>query len=164
MMDWFFGIWPWWFSGFMLGIAVPVLFILSGYALGISSSLRHIGSMCLPNTNVPYLKNNNWRGAIWNLVFVMGIVVGGFIAIRYLSNDVAASLPVLPPDSDTGFGLIRLGIGGMFVGFGARYAGGCTSGHSITGIANLNWPSLVSTLAFFAGGLFATWVLGSWLF
>ena len=61
-------------------------------------------------------------------------------------------------------GISLLLIGGFLVGFGARYAGGCTSGHAITGIANLNWPSLVATVFFFVGGLAVTWGLGQLIF
>jgi uncharacterized membrane protein YedE/YeeE len=43
-------------------------------------------------------------------------------------------------------------VGGFLVGFGTRYAGGCTSGHAIMGLSNLQWPSLVATISFMVGG------------
>ena len=49
--------------------------------------------------------------------------------------------------------------GGFFIGFGTRYAGGCTSGHAITGLSNLQLPSLIAVIGFFIGGLFTTWLL-----
>ena len=61
-------------------------------------------------------------------------------------------------------GALKLLVGGFLIGFGTRYAGGCTSGHSITGISNFNLPSLLATICFFAGGLAVTWGLGSLIF
>jgi len=51
--------------------------------------------------------------------------------------------------------LIMLG-GGFLVGFGARYAGGCTSGHAITGLSDLQLASLIAVIGFFVGGLIIT--------
>ena len=80
---------------------------------------------------------------------------------RLLSSSAIEFLP----DSYSGVGgALRLLLGGFLVGFGTRYADGCTSGHSITGISNLSWPSLVATIFFFVGGLSVTWGLGRWLF
>ena len=56
-------------------------------------------------------------------------------------------------------GAVILAGGGFLVGFGTAYAGGCTSGHAITGLADRQLPSLVAVLGFFAGGLAATWLL-----
>jgi uncharacterized membrane protein YedE/YeeE len=92
------------------------------------------------------------------MVFVLGIGLGGFVGNRLLS---AQPLEFLPPAFHSLGGAVRLLIGGFLVGFGARYAGGCTSGHSITGISNLNWPSLLATICFFIGGIAATWGLGA---
>jgi uncharacterized membrane protein YedE/YeeE len=132
---------------------VPALLILTGKNLGVSSSFRHIGSMCAPRSKLPYLKNNDWRKNSWNLIFVLGIFLGGVIAAQLLSE----SQPVLFPESYyTLRGVITVVIGGVLVGFGARYAGGCTSGHTIMGLSNLKWPSLVATLCFFAGGVVTT--------
>ena len=49
--------------------------------------------------------------------------------------------------------ILLLALGGFMVGFGARYAGGCTSGHAISGLSNLQWPSLLAVIGFFAGGM-----------
>lgn len=158
-MAWLLQPWPWWLSGILIGLMVPALYIVSGKAFGISTSLKHIGAMCTPRTNFPYLSEHNWRSGIWNIVFVIGIVVGSFIAANLLSADPIA---FLPESYFSLSGIVRLLIGGVLVGFGTRYANGCTSGHSITGIANLNWPSVVATFFFFVGGLIVTWGLG-WL-
>ena len=161
MIDLILQPWPWWFSGILIGLTVPTLYLFAGKSFGISSSLQHIGSMCTPNTNIAYLRNNNWRQSSWNLIFIVGIIIGGFVANNLLS---AAPVEFLPASFYTTTGMVRLLIGGVLVGFGTRYAGGCTSGHAITGLSNLNWPSLVATIFFFIGGLFVTWVLGSLIF
>jgi uncharacterized membrane protein YedE/YeeE len=98
---------------------------------------------------------------MWTLIFVIGIAIGGFVATRFLSAEPAR---LLPESFSSVSGAIKLLFGGFLIGFGTRYAGGCTSGHSITGIANLNWPSLLATICFFAGGLAVTWGLGNLLY
>ena len=152
--------WPWWFSGILIGLTVPLLFLLAGKAFGISTSFQEIAALCAP-ANLDYLKSHAWRSGIWTVVFAVGIAIGGFIAVTFLSS---APVEFLPEEFTSVGGAVRLFIGGILVGFGTRYAGGCTSGHSITGIANLNWPSLVATIFFFVGGLAVTWGLGSFIF
>lgn len=158
-MDWLFAPWPWWLSGILIGLMVPGFYLLSGKAFGISSSFRHLGAMCTPNLKLDYLRNYNWRDYRWNLVMVLGIMLGGFVAVNLLSSEPVNFLPAsyysIP-------GAVRLLFGGVLVGFGTRYAGGCTSGHTITGISNLSWASVVASISFFAGGLILTWGFG-WL-
>jgi uncharacterized membrane protein YedE/YeeE len=160
-MEWFMQPWPWWFSGILIGLTVPLLYILAGKAFGISTSLQEIGAMCSPNSRFEYLSNFDRTGNLWTLIFVVGIAIGAFIANRFLSRE---PVQLLPATFDSPAGAAKLLFGGFLIGFGTRYAGGCTSGHSITGIANLNWPSLLATICFFAGGLAVTWGLGSFLF
>ena len=165
--------WPWYVAGPLIGLTVPMLLILGNKTFGISSSLRHICASCAPS-NIPFFKYN-WKSEIWNLVFVFGILIGGFIAFNFLSNgqpvDVNPNLKtelagygitdfssLIPSDFmnwETLFslkGFFLFVVGGFLVGFGTRYAGGCTSGHSIMGLANLQWPSLVATICFMIGG------------
>ena len=153
--------WPWWLSGILIGLTVPLLYILAGRSFGISTSLQQIGAMCLPKSNLPYFKDFNRRKGIWLLYFVAGIAIGGFVATQFLSS---SPVEFLPASYWSVGGAVRLLMGGFLIGFGARYAGGCTSGHAITGISNLNWPSLVATIFFFVGGLAVTWGLGPWIF
>ena len=160
-MEWLLQPWPWWLSGILIGLTVPLLYILSGQAFGISSSLRHMGAICSPNSKLDYLKAHNWRSQTWNLVFIGGIVFGSFIAVNYFSSE---PIDLLPASFYSVDGAVRLLLGGVLIGFGTRYAGGCTSGHAITGISNLNWPSMVATAFFFVGGLIVTWGLGSFIF
>lgn len=144
--------WPWYVVGPLIGLTVPLLFIVGGKGLGISSSFRHICSIALPKTGIPFLKDNDWRKDMWNLLFVAGIGLGGFLGTRILSDTPA---DLIPAEYDSLSGFLKLLAGGFLVGFGARYAGGCTSGHAILGLSTLQKSSLVSVLAFFAGGLTA---------
>ena len=172
--------WPWYVAGTLVGLTVPTLLLLGNKSFGISSSLRHICAACLP-ANIPFFRYN-WRKEAWNLFFVAGVLLGGFIATNFLSNPepvrIAASTRadlealgvhdfngLMPADifgADKIFtlkGLMFFVCGGLLVGFGTRWAGGCTSGHTIMGLSNLQWPSLVATMAFMIGGFVGTWVL-----
>ena len=155
----FYQPWPWWLSGILIGLTVPLLYLLAGKAFGISTSLQEFGSLCSPNSRFEYLSKFDRKGNLWLVVFVIGIAIGAFVADRFLTQE---RIEFLPQQFDSVAGGIKLLVGGFLIGFGTRYAGGCTSGHSITGISNLNWPSLVATIFFFVGGLAVTWGLG-WL-
>lgn len=161
MQDFIMQPWPWWFSGILIGLTVPLLYILTGQAFGISTSLQQVGAMCSPGSKLSYFKDYDRRKGLWTLLFAIGIGIGGFVATYFLS---AQPIEFLPASYSSVGGAIRLLMGGILIGFGTRYAGGCTSGHAITGIANLNWPSLVATIFFFVGGLGVTWGLGRWIF
>ncbi len=160
-MSWITQPWPWWLSGILIGLTVPLLYILAGKPFGISTSLQQLGALCLGKCKLEYLSKYDRRGNMWLLVFVIGIAIGSFVGTHWLSDQPKA---FLPPEFSSWSGALKLLIGGFLIGFGTRYANGCTSGHSITGIANLNWPSLVATIFFFAGGLAVTWGLGHWIF
>ncbi|HWK07283.1 MAG TPA: YeeE/YedE thiosulfate transporter family protein [Puia sp.] len=172
--------WPWYVAGPLIGLIVPALLLAGNRAFGISSSLRHICAACIPG-KIPFFKYE-WKKESWNLLFVTGIVIGGFIATFFLSDgsDVpisAATVATLHKEGITHFegllpkeifslsqvftarGLIFFALGGFLVGFGTRYAGGCTSGHAIMGIATLQWPSLVATICFMIGGFIMTWFI-----
>ena len=176
-IDWLSQPWPWYVAGPMIGLTVPALLILGNKSFGISSSLRHVCAMCIP-AKIPFFQYN-WRKEMWNLVFVLGVMTGGFIATSFISNpdeiviatqtqtDLAALgitdfSGLMPSDIFswenifTAKGLIFFVLGGFLVGFGTRYAGGCTSGHAIMGISSLQWPSLVATIFFMAGGFLMT--------
>jgi len=180
LIDWLSQPWPWYVAGPIIGLTVPALLILGNKSFGISSSLRHVCAICIP-AGIPFF-NYNWRKEMWNLMFVLGILVGGFIATQFLSNpnemiiadatkaDLSAlgitDFGSLMPASIfswenlfTAKGVLFFVIGGFMVGFGTRYAGGCTSGHAIMGISALQWPSLVATMFFMIGGFFMTHVL-----
>lgn len=165
--------WAWYVAGPLIGLTVPALLIIGNKTFGISSSLRHICASCMP-ANIPFFKYN-WKKEIWNLVFVFGIFLGGAIAISLLANPnpvqvnpkLAAELStygitnynnLVPLDIMnwsslfTLKGFIMMVMGGFLVGFGTRYAGGCTSGHAIMGISTFQLPSLIATIFFMIGG------------
>ncbi|WP_119079630.1 YeeE/YedE family protein [Chitinophaga alhagiae] len=166
--------WPWYIAGPLIGLTVPLLLIMGNKSFGISSSLRHICASCMP-ANIPFFRYS-WKKEVWNLFFVAGIFLGGAVAVNLLANPdpvvVNPSLATelagygitnynsLVPEELLNWhtlfslkGLIMMVAGGFLVGFGTRYAGGCTSGHAIMGLSNLQWPSLVATVSFMAGGL-----------
>jgi len=172
-VEWLRQPWPWYVAGPLIGLTVPALLILGNKTFGVSSSLRHVCAACVP-ANIPFFKYD-WKKELWNLVFVLGIVVGAAVAFYLLSSNTAVDVnPALKQQlaaygiTDysgvvpaqlfnwdallTARGLIMMVGGGFLVGFGTRYAGGCTSGHAIMGLSNLQWPSLVATMSFMAGG------------
>ncbi|MCB8924809.1 MAG: YeeE/YedE family protein [Ardenticatenaceae bacterium] len=157
MLEWLLEPWPWYISGPLIGLTVPILLLLTGRNFGISSSLRHLGAACMPNTKLPYLsKNYNWRDHIGSLIFVLGVLIGGFVGNFLLSTEPGNFLPTFYASP---LGALGLFAGGILIGFGTRYAGGCTSGHTIMGISSLNLSSLVATIFFFVGGLISTWFI-----
>ena len=145
--------WPWYVGGPLIGLTVPLLLLGIGKPFGISSSLRHLCSACLPKSKLAYLRENNWLEESWNLFFVAGVLIGSYLAMTVIATD---SFALLPEHYRSPQGLVMLFAGGLLVGFGTRYADGCTSGHSIMGMSSLKWPSLVATLSFFGGGLVLT--------
>jgi hypothetical protein len=165
--------WPWWTAGIIIGLLVPTLLIIGNKHFGISSNLRHICAACFP-ANIKFFQYD-WKKESWNFFFVGGIVIGAFIASTFLANpepvkvapalatelqgygvtDYSNMVPVQLVSWESLFtlrGFILMIIGGFLVGFGTRYAGGCTSGHAIMGLSALQWPSLIATISFMAGG------------
>ena len=169
--------WPWYVAGPLIGLFVPALLVLDNKSLGISSNLRHLCAALAPR-RVSFFRYEWKEAGLWNLVFLAGVVLGGFIGGNLLAAPAVAisaathaDLAALGIHDFSGLaprelftwssvlsfrGLVLLVAGGFCVGFGTAYAGGCTSGHGIAGLANLERPSLVAVLGFFAGGLVAT--------
>ena len=173
IVEWLSQPWPWYIAGPLIGITVPLLLILGNKTFGISSSLRHLCAIGLPSS-ISYFQYD-WKKELWNLFFVVGIIFGGIISATVLADPNPIQLnpalikelhgyginnydQLIPVDIFnwqsllTMKGFILMVVGGFLVGFGTRYAGGCTSGHSITGLSNLQWPSLIATICFMAGG------------
>ncbi len=178
--------WPWYVAGPLIGLMVPLFLIVGNKSFGISSSLRHVCAMCFP-AKIEYFKYE-WKTELWNVFFVIGLLVGGYITAQFftpegyvidINQDTRAALVALGIHDFSGFvpsdifsweklwsfrGMTFVIIGGFLVGFGTRYANGCTSGHSITGLSHLQWSSLVATVGFFIGGLVMTHLLFPILF
>ena len=173
--------WPWYVAGPLITMVMFLLYYL-GKSFGVSSNLETLCAVGGAGKIVDHFKFD-WRKNTWNLLFILGAVLGGFIAHQWLSPDQSIALnPKTVQDlSQIGFqnagisylpaeifsiealwslkGFAILLIAGLCVGFGARYAGGCTSGHAIVGLSNLEWPSLISVIGFFIGGLIMTWFI-----
>ena len=169
--------WPWYIAGPLIGLTVPALLILGNKNFGISSSLRHVCAACIP-ANIEYFKYD-WKKEIWNLVFVLGIMIGGYLSVSWLANHNEIVISEALSSELSGYGIVNFTnalipsdvvnwtdlasvrglllvvFGGFLIGFGTRYAGGCTSGHSIMGLATLNLPSLIATICFMVGGFVA---------
>jgi uncharacterized membrane protein YedE/YeeE len=170
--------WPWYVSGPLIALIMAIL-LYFGKTFGMSSNLR---TLCAIGGAGKFsdLFRFNWKDQIWNLTVVVGAIIGGFIAVNYLSNDSKTDLnpttiselrnmgfenpgATLVPDEifaldafTTPKGFLLLIIGGLLVGFGTRYADGCTSGHAISGLSSLQKPSLIAVIGFFIGGLIMT--------
>lgn len=180
-MDFIFEPWPWYVGGPLITVTMFLLYYF-GKKFGVSSNLETICALGGAGKVVDFF-NFDWKKSGWNLVFILGTTIGGFIAFQYLTpNEMIALNPQTVQDlAEIGFsnagatylpdemfsmetlfsfkGVLILLIGGVLVGFGARYAGGCTSGHAISGLSNLEIPSLISVIGFFIGGLIMTWLL-----
>jgi uncharacterized membrane protein YedE/YeeE len=173
--------WPWYVAGPLIGLFVPALLLVGGKMFGVSSNLRAACAIMAPG-KVAFFHFDWKRAEGWNLAFIFGVLIGAVIATTVLLNPepialsaaTRADLGALGIRDFSGLvprelfslenifslqGLILLGLGGFLVGFGASYAGGCTSGHAIMGLADLQFPSLVAVLGFFAGGLITTFVI-----
>lgn len=174
-MEFLYQTWPWYVSGFCIGITL-LLLIYFGKTFGMSSNLRTLCSIGGAGKFVPFF-DFDWRAQRWNLAVVAGTMLGGFVAVHYLSDPSNVDLNPKTIEQLAGYGIDAPGgkllpdalfgaeaiqspkaifilvIAGVLVGFGSRYAGGCTSGHAITGLSNLQLPSLKAVIGFFVGGL-----------
>ena len=172
--------WPWYVSGAIITV-IMLLLLFFGQSFGFSSNLRTI---CAASGGGRLIKffDFNWKTQLWNLLFLIGAIIGGYISAKFLSNNepikiaestindlsklgISAPTSVQPAElfgtdailSIKGF--LILALGGLMVGFGSRYAGGCTSGHAISGLSDLQLPSLIAVIGFFVGGLIMTFVV-----
>jgi uncharacterized membrane protein YedE/YeeE len=180
---------PWYIAGPLIGLVVPLLLLLGGKAFGVSSNLRHLcAAIPFPERWKPAYIRYDWlRTGGWNLVFVLGMGIGGFLAVAlfgepdtgaHISDATRADLAGLGVPNPAGIvpaelfswdalltpaGFLLIVAGGFLVGFGARYAGGCTSGHAISGLATFQRSSLAAVFGFFIGGLLVTFGLLPWI-
>ncbi len=174
-MDLVFGPWPWYISGPLIAI-VMFLLIFMGKKFGMSSNLETMCSISGAGKTSNYF-NFDWRTGRWNLIVILGAAIGGFIGAHLLSNNESVEIATetvkrleelefldagdayLPErlfglDALVNFKSLTILItGGFLIGFGSRYASGCTSGHAISGLSNLQLPSLIAVAGFFIGGL-----------
>lgn len=184
-MDWLYRPWPWYVVGPLLGLFPAVLLLAGNKLFGVSSNLRHLCAAVVPS-RLAYFRYDWKHEGSWNLLFAAGILCGGVIAGTLFANPepvaiaeaTRSTLLSLGIDDFSGlapadlFGWTALAtpsgwlfvvLGGFLVGFGTAYAGGCTSGHGLSGVADLQVASVIALVAFFAGGIFGTFVLLPWL-
>ena len=173
------GEWPWYFAGPLIGLFVPALLVTGNKIFGVSANLSHLCAAVAP-AKLEYFRYDWRRVGLWNLVFLSGVVIGGFLAVHFGAHDVALSAATRATLTKLGIhdfsglvpreifnwhalltvrGSVSIIVGGVLVGFGTAYAAGCTSGHAISGLASFQLPSLIAVLGFFAGGLTATWLI-----
>lgn len=173
--------WPWYVAGPFIALIMFML-LYEGKNFGMSSNLRTMCSIGGGGKYADFFKFD-WRSQQWNLMVVAGAIIGGFVAAEFMTFDQTVALNNQTVESlvEMGFenpgstyvpekifgnevlfsasGLGILILAGFLVGFGARYAGGCTSGHAISGLSDLQWPSLIAVIGFFIGGLIMTHLL-----
>ena len=184
-IDWLSQPWPWYISGIAIS-GMMFFLVLSGKTFAFSSNFRTICTACGAGKTSSFFRYD-WKKQIWNLLFLVGAIGGGWIGTHTLSSGEAPQLSesFLQDLEDMGFAaptgpqpyeiygeavfkspkmLAILILSGFLIGFGARYAGGCTSGHAITGLSNLQLPSLIAVIGFFLGGLLMTHILYPFIF
>lgn len=185
-MDFILQPWAWYVAGPIIAFCMFLMFFF-GKKFGVSSNLDTVCAMGGAGKFVDFFKFD-WRKNKWNLVFVVGLIVGGFISDQWLTpfdtvaisaktvNDLAeiginnAGTSYLPDEIfslDTMLsvkGFLVLIVAGILVGFGSRYAGGCTSGHGIVGLSSLSMESIIAVGGFFIGGLIMTWFILPYIF
>ena len=167
--------WPWYVAGPLIALVMFLLLII-GKQFGMSSNLRTACAAIGAGKTSDFFKFD-WKAERWNLMVLIGAIIGGFIASNYMSDNTVEINPVIAQELEENYNIRNAGenylpteifatealndpfivavllIGGLLVGFGARYAGGCTSGHAISGLSNLQLPSLIAVIGFFIGGL-----------
>ncbi|MGV8945927.1 MAG: YeeE/YedE family protein [Lutibacter sp.] len=180
-MDFITQPWPWYVAGPLISIVMFLLYYF-GEHFGVSSNLETLCSMGGAGKVVDYFKID-WKENLWNLIFIAGAIIGGFVASNYLTTTNIVSINPQTVQDLADIGIMNAGqtylpdeifsietmlslkgfsvllIAGIMVGFGARWAGGCTSGHAIVGLSNFELPSLISVIGFFIGGLIMTWLI-----
>ncbi len=178
--------WPWYIAGPLIGLLMLILLIF-GKAFEISGNLRTICSMCQGGKFTEFFRFD-WKKQKWNLVLIIGAVLGGYLtSVFFMNNEpIDISINTITHLNELGFkynsaeyvpseifglnaisslkGLLYLITAGLLIGFGTRYAGGCTSGHAISGLSNLQLPSLIAVIGFFIGGLIATFFIIPFIF
>lgn len=176
--------WPWWVGGPMIALIMFIL-LYFGKEFGISANFRVMCAADGAGDMADFFKFD-WQSQGWNLLVALGSMFGGYVASHYFTapdqnlahvsaatveklhelgfNYEVGQVPLVPEFYDwtslfTLQGILVIVVGGFLVGFGARYAGGCTSGHAISGMSALQLGSLYAVIGFFAGGLFMTYAL-----
>ena len=180
-MDFILQPWPWFVGGPLIAISL-LLYFYFGKNFGASTNFETMCTILGADKFSDYFKKD-WKEQAFALMFVVGLIIGGFIAAYYLipNQNIDLNPQTVQELTDLGFrnvgnqyfpdeifgenaytslkGFLILIVSGILIGFGTRYAGGCTSGHAITGLSSLQLPSLLAVIGFFIGGIIATWFI-----
>ncbi len=158
--------WPFWAGGVVIGLLVPLLYYYYNTALGVSTGYGNLVKIIFRPHKLKWIKANFADTWSWRVFFIAGIILGGLISAR-LSGRPAFTMEMGQFTRDVEWPAFIVAIyfftGGIFLGLGARIAGGCTSGHSIHGIANLHRSSILATVLFVVGGIVAANLIRIWL-
>ncbi len=181
MIEWISQPWPWYVGGPMIAVTVVLLLLFGNKPFGISSTLRTACAAGGAGNHCGFFAFD-WKQDLWNIIFVVGVFIGGIIAATFLNGGGQVAIADSTVQTLQGLGVsdfahfipadifsfnnllsvegfLVMVVGGFLVGFGARYAGGCTSGHAIMGLSNLQPASLLAVIGFFIGGLIMTHLL-----
>ena len=147
----------WAIAGGGLAAVTLALLFMTNTRLGISAGLEDICGLVLAQ---PYLRRPGRQAAsAWRLPFLFGLFLGGVLS-ALIGGGWRLTWGLGVFDDVIGLGhagkVMWMFVGGLFIGFGTRLAGGCTSGHGIFGVANLELPSLVATISFMTAGIVTT--------
>ena len=180
-MDFILEPWAWYVGGPLIAISL-LLYFYFGKNFGASTNFETLCTMAGAGMFSDYFKKD-WKERDFALLFVIGLVIGGYLSSTYLIpyQQIDLNPTTVNELTDLGFsnvgahyfpeeifgeevfytlkGFLILLFSGVLVGFGTRYAGGCTSGHAITGLSSLQFPSLLAVIGFFIGGIIATWLI-----
>jgi uncharacterized membrane protein YedE/YeeE len=153
--------WPWWQAGILLGLLNAATFYLSNYYLSTSTTFSRAAGMLVSLFDAEHVAQNAYWAKVkpivdWQFMLVIGLFIGAFLAARLSGSFKPSLVPDLfaarfGPGTARRWGVGLLG--GVLLGFGARMADGCTSGHTLSGAAQLALSGWVSTFGFFAGGI-----------
>lgn len=150
--------WPFWAGGVIIGLMVPALYFFFNKALGVSTGYGNLVKLLTARKLLPYFKTDKFKDTFnWRFYFIIGIIIGAFISGRISGVSFNLEMGALTALSNWPKIVVAfyLFVGGIMLGLGARIAGGCTSGHSIHGIANGHQSSILVTIVFLIGGVIA---------
>lgn len=168
MKSLFVDLWPWWLGGIAIGILIPLMYYFLNTALGVSTGYGNFLKIINPLTKLKWLNSQSFKNRFnWRFIFIIGMIGGSFISARLSKMPLLESgMGIFTEKLDWPLGLYLLWffIGGTLLGFGARLANGCTSGHSIHGIATGQKSSIVATIFFVLFGVITTFLIRVFLF
>ncbi|HSW35038.1 MAG TPA: YeeE/YedE thiosulfate transporter family protein [Candidatus Limnocylindrales bacterium] len=160
--------WPWWLGGIAIGLLVPVMYYFLNTPLGVSTGYGNLVKMIIPKTKLKWLTSKNFADTLnWRFFFMAGMILGGFFSARSMGFPVT-TMDMGRFTAIVDWPFLSLAVwffcGGLLLGLGARLAGGCTSGHSIHGLANLHISSLIATIFFLLFGAITVWLIRVFVF